>query len=58
MAANQFEQARVAFVAADTVLDELAASLTDEQHLLASCCRGWAERGALGPLAARFPLFG
>jgi mycothiol maleylpyruvate isomerase-like protein len=42
MAANQFEQARDAFVVAYTVLDELAASLTDKQHLLASRCRGWA----------------
>jgi Mycothiol maleylpyruvate isomerase N-terminal domain len=40
--ANGFQRARDAFVAAYTVLDELAASLTDEQLLAASRCRGWS----------------
>jgi Mycothiol maleylpyruvate isomerase N-terminal domain len=42
MNANGFQRARDAFVAAHTVLDELAASLTDEQLLAASRCRGWS----------------
>jgi hypothetical protein len=42
MAAYPFERARDAFVAEYTLLDELAASLTDEQLLAASRCRGWA----------------
>jgi len=42
MDANGFQRARDAFVAAYTILDELAASLTDEQLLSASRCRGWA----------------
>jgi hypothetical protein len=42
MDANGFRRARDAFVAAYAVLDELAASLTDEQLLSPSRCRGWA----------------
>jgi hypothetical protein len=42
MAADAFRRARDAFVAAYTAVDELAASLTDEQLLLPSRCRGWA----------------
>jgi hypothetical protein len=42
MDANGFQRARDAFVAAYTVLDELAASLTDEQLLSPSRCHGWA----------------
>jgi hypothetical protein len=37
-----FQQARDAFLAEYVLLDELAGSLTDEQLLLASRCRGWA----------------
>jgi uncharacterized protein (TIGR03083 family) len=37
-----FQRARDAFLAEYALLDELAASLTDEQLLLASRCRGWA----------------
>jgi hypothetical protein len=37
-----FERARDAFLAEYAVLDELAASLTEEELLLASRCRGWA----------------
>jgi len=40
MDANGFQRARDAFVAAYTILDELAASLTDEQLLSPSHCRG------------------
>ena len=36
-----FERARDAFLAEYALLDELAASLGDEQLLLASRCRGW-----------------
>jgi hypothetical protein len=36
------QRARDAFVAEYALLDELAASLSDEQTLLASRCRGWA----------------
>src|SRR6266511_3030844 len=42
MDANGFQRARDAFVAAYTTIDELAASLTDEQLLSSSRCRGWA----------------
>jgi hypothetical protein len=41
-AAYPFQRARDAFVAEYALLDELAASLSDEQTLLASRCRGWA----------------
>jgi Mycothiol maleylpyruvate isomerase N-terminal domain len=37
-----FQRARDAFVAEYALLEELAGSLTDEQLLLASRCRGWA----------------
>jgi hypothetical protein len=37
-----FQRAREAFLAEYALLDELAASLADEQLLLASRCRGWA----------------
>jgi hypothetical protein len=42
MAAYPFQRARDAFLAEYALLDELAASLSDEQTLLASRCRGWA----------------
>jgi hypothetical protein len=42
MATYPFQRARDAFVAEYALLDELAASLSDEQTLLASRCRGWA----------------
>jgi hypothetical protein len=42
MASYPFPPARDAFVAEYALLDELAASLTDEQTLLSSRCRGWA----------------
>jgi Mycothiol maleylpyruvate isomerase N-terminal domain len=42
MAAYPFPRARDAFVAEYALLDELAASLSDEQTLLPSRCRGWA----------------
>jgi hypothetical protein len=42
MVAYPVEQARDAFVAEYTLLDELAASLSDEQLLLASRCLGWS----------------
>ena len=42
MAAYPFQRAHDAFVAEYALLDELAASLSDEQTLLASRCRGWA----------------
>ena len=42
MTAYPFQRARDAFVAEYALLDELAASLSDEQTLLASRCRGWA----------------
>lgn len=37
-----FERARDAFLAEYALLDELAASLTEDQLLLGSRCRGWA----------------
>jgi hypothetical protein len=42
MAAYPFQRARDAFVAEYALLDELAASLSDEQTLLPSRGRGWA----------------
>jgi Mycothiol maleylpyruvate isomerase N-terminal domain len=42
VAAYPFQRARDAFVAEYALLDELAASLSDEQTLLPSRCRGWA----------------
>ena len=42
MAAYPFQRAHDAFVAEYALLDELAASLSDEQTLLPSRCRGWA----------------
>jgi Mycothiol maleylpyruvate isomerase N-terminal domain len=42
VAAYPFERARDAFVAEYTLLDELAASLTDEQLLRPSRCLGWS----------------
>jgi hypothetical protein len=42
LAPYPFERARDAFLAEYALLDELAASLSDEQLLLASRCRGWA----------------
>jgi hypothetical protein len=42
VAAYPLERAREAFVAECTLLDELAASLSDEQLLLPSRCLGWS----------------
>lgn len=42
VAAYPVERAREAFVAECTLLDELAASLSDEQLLLPSRCLGWS----------------
>ena len=42
VAAYPLERARDAFVAECTLLDELAASLSDEQLLLPSRCLGWS----------------
>jgi len=42
MEAYPFPRARDAFVAAYSLLDELAASLSDQQLLLPSRCHGWA----------------
>jgi hypothetical protein len=41
-ASYPFEPARDAFLAEYALLDELAGSLTDEQLLLGTRCRGWA----------------
>jgi uncharacterized protein (TIGR03083 family) len=41
-ASYPFQPARDAFLAEYALLEELAGSLTDEQLLLASRCRGWA----------------
>jgi hypothetical protein len=42
VAAYPLERARDAFLAEYTLLDELAASLSDEQLLLPSRCLGWS----------------